>query len=60
MLPASAWKPGTCQDGTIEADKAVAEITHLMSRAENWPGGLRSIIRPGQAVPAAAREAHSL
>ena len=45
MLPASAWKPGTCQDGTIETDKAVAEITHLMSRAENWPGGLRWIVR---------------
>ena len=45
ILPASAWKPGTCQDGTIETDKAVAEITHLMSRAENWPGGLRWIVR---------------
>jgi hypothetical protein len=45
MLPASAWKPGTCQDGTIETDKAVAEITHLMSRAENWPDGLRWIVR---------------
>jgi hypothetical protein len=45
MLPASAWKPGTCQDGTVEEDKAVAEITHLMTRAENWPGSLRWIVR---------------
>ena len=45
LLPASAWKPGTCQDGAAEEDKAVAEITHLMTRAENWPGGLRWIVR---------------
>src|SRR6185369_7964314 len=35
-VPADAWKPGIAQDGTIEEDKAVAEITHLMSRAGNW------------------------
>lgn len=45
MLPAGAWKPGTAQDGTIEEDKDIAEITHLMSRAENWPDGLRWIVR---------------
>jgi hypothetical protein len=45
MVPAGAWKPGIAQDGTIEDDKAVAEITHLMSRAGNWPGGLRWIVR---------------
>jgi hypothetical protein len=45
LLPASAWKPGTCQDGAVEEDKAVAEITHLMTRAENWPGSLRWIVR---------------
>ena len=33
QAPAGAWKPGTCQDGTIENDKEVAEITGLMSRA---------------------------
>ena len=33
------------QDGGIEEDKAVAEITHLMTRAENWPEGLRWIVR---------------
>ncbi len=44
-IPASAWKPGTGQDGTAEQDKDVAEITHLLSRAENWPDGLRWIAR---------------
>jgi hypothetical protein len=45
LIPASAWKPGTRQDATIEEDKAVAEITHLTARAENWPEGLRWIVR---------------
>jgi hypothetical protein len=45
MVPAGAWKPGIAQDGAIEEDKHVAEITHLMSRAGNWPGGLRWIVR---------------
>jgi hypothetical protein len=52
MLPASAWKPGICQDGSpekdkhvAEKDKHVAEVTHLMSRAGKWPGGLRWIVR---------------
>jgi Transposase DDE domain group 1 len=45
QVPAAAWKPGIGQDGAIEEDKHVAEITHLMSRAGNWPGGLRWIAR---------------
>ena len=45
QVPAGAWKPGIGQDGTHEEDKDVAEITHLMSRAGNWPGGLRWIVR---------------
>ena len=45
MVPAGAWKPGIGQDGTLEEDKHVAEITHLMSRAGNWPDGLRWIVR---------------
>jgi Transposase DDE domain group 1 len=44
-LPAGAWKPGVAQDGTPEDDKAVAEVTHLTARAENWPEGLRWIVR---------------
>jgi hypothetical protein len=45
QVPAGAWQPGISQDGAIEEDKDVAEITHLMSRAGNWPGGLRWIAR---------------
>jgi hypothetical protein len=45
LVPADAWKPGAGQDGTAEEDKDVAEITHLMSRAGNWPDGLRWIAR---------------
>jgi Transposase DDE domain group 1 len=45
QVPADAWKPGTGQDGEAEEDKDVAEITGLMSRAGNWPGGLRWIAR---------------
>jgi hypothetical protein len=45
LVPEDAWKPGTAQDGTIEDDKDVAEITHLMSRAGKWPVGLRWIAR---------------
>jgi hypothetical protein len=44
-VPAAAWKPGACQDGTIEEGKDVAEITGLMTRAGNWPDGLRWIAR---------------
>jgi hypothetical protein len=45
MVPAGAWQPGIGQDGIPEEDKHVAEITHLMSRAGNWPDGLRWIAR---------------
>jgi len=45
QLPADAWKPGTAQDGSVEQDKGAAEITGLMTRAENWPDGLRWIVR---------------
>src|ERR1700733_7600094 len=45
QVPAGAWKPGTGQDGDAEDDKDVAEITGLMTRAGNWPDGLRWIAR---------------
>ena len=44
-VPEDAWKPGLCQDGATEDDKDTAEITGLMSRAGNWPEGLRWIAR---------------
>jgi Transposase DDE domain group 1 len=45
QVPAAAWKPGITQDGTAEEDKDAAEITGLMTRAGNWPEGLRWIAR---------------
>jgi hypothetical protein len=45
QVPESAWQPGLCQDGSIEEDKDAAEITGLMTRAGNWPDGLRWIAR---------------
>src|SRR5262249_52556143 len=45
QVPAGAWQPGTSQDGAVEDDKDVAEVTGLMSRAGNWPDGLRWIAR---------------
>jgi hypothetical protein len=45
MLPAAAWQAAVDQDGTVQEDKHVAEITHLMSRAAGWPAGLRWIVR---------------
>jgi hypothetical protein len=45
QVPEEGWKPGTGQDGAAGQDTAVAEVTQLMSRAGNWPGGLRWIVR---------------
>jgi len=45
QIPDEAWKPGVTQNGHAEDDSDVAEITALMSRAGNWPEGLRWIIR---------------
>jgi len=44
-LPAAAWQAAVDQDGVVQQDKHVAEITHLTSRAAGWPGGLRWIVR---------------
>jgi Transposase DDE domain group 1 len=44
-LPASAWQADPGQDGAVQDDKHVTEITHLMSRAAGWPAGLRWIVR---------------
>ena len=44
-IPEGAWKPGVDQDGHVQADTHVAEITALMSRSGNWPDGLRWIVR---------------
>ena len=45
LLPASGWQAAVDQDGAVQEDKHVAEITHLTSRAAGWPAGLRWIVR---------------
>jgi hypothetical protein len=45
LLPAAAWQAAVDQDGTVQEDKHVAEITCLLSRAAGWPAGLRWIVR---------------
>ena len=45
LLPATAWQAAVDQDGLVQEDKHVAEITRLTSRAGNWPAGLRWIVR---------------
>jgi hypothetical protein len=45
MLPGAAWQAAVDQDGTVQEDKHVAEITRLLSRAAGWPAGLRWIVR---------------
>ncbi len=45
MLPAAAWQAAVDQDGAVQEDKHVAEITRLLSRAAGWPAGLRWIVR---------------
>ena len=45
LLPAAAWQAAVDQDGVVQEDKHVAEITHLLSRAAGWPAGLRWVVR---------------
>ena len=45
LLPATAWQAAVDQEGVVQEDKHVAEITHLLSRAAGWPDGLRWIVR---------------
>ena len=45
LLPSGAWQAAVDQDGAVQEDKHVAEITHLTSRAGRWPAGLRWIVR---------------
>lgn len=44
LLPAAAWQAATDQDGIVQEDKHVAEITHLLGRAAGWPACLRWIV----------------
>ncbi len=48
LLPASAWQAAMDQDGAVQEDKHVAEITHLMRRAApGQPGCGGSCAAPG-------------
>src|SRR5436190_131822 len=44
LLPATGWQAAVDQDGVVQDDKHVAEVTHLMRRAGRWPAGLRWIV----------------
>ena len=44
LLPATAWQAAVDQDGLVQEDKHVAEITHLLGRAARWPAGLRWVV----------------
>ena len=39
------WQAAVDQDGAAQEDKHITEITHLLSRAADWPDGLRWIVR---------------
>ena len=45
LLPASVWQAAVDQDGAVQEDKHITEITHLLGRAAGWPDGLRWIVR---------------
>ena len=55
LLPADAWQAAVDQNGAVQQDKHVAEVTHLMSRAAGGPPGCggscaapsRRAVRPG-------------
>ena len=55
LLPATAWQAAVDQDGLVQEDKHVAEITHLLSRAGRWPAGLRWVVRRTRPSPRQAR-----
>ena len=44
QLPEHAWSPAIEQDGSIDPDAQVAELTGLWRRT-GWPGGLRYLVR---------------
>lgn len=44
-LPEHAWTPAVDQDGEVQPDAHVAEITGLDRRLAGWPSGVRLIVR---------------
>jgi hypothetical protein len=45
LLPATAWQAAAGQDGAVQPDKHIAEVTYLLGRAAGRPAGLRWIVR---------------
>ena len=56
LLPAAAWQAAVDQDGVVQEDKHVAEITHLLSRAAALARRAAVDRAPHQAVAAAGQE----
>lgn len=44
-LPAAVWSPAVGQDGEVQAECQVAELTGLDERLGTWPAGTRLIVR---------------
>jgi hypothetical protein len=44
-LPAEVWSPAVSQDGAVQADCQVAELTGIDERLGTWPDGTRLIVR---------------
>ena len=56
LLPATAWQAAVDQDGAVQHDKHVAEITHLLTRAARLARRAAVDRAPHQAVAAAGQE----
>src|SRR6202035_4465584 len=46
LPPATGWQAAVDQDGAVQHDKHVAEITDLLSRAAAWPARPKASRRP--------------
>jgi hypothetical protein len=44
LLPEQAWQDSLAQDGTLQAERGIAELTGLNTRT-GWPGRMRLLVR---------------
>jgi hypothetical protein len=56
LLPAAAWQAAVDQDGAVQHDKHVAEITHLLTRPAGWPRWAAVDRAPHETLPPAGQE----
>ena len=56
LLPAAAWQAAVDQDGAVQEDKHVAEVTHLLGRAAALACRATVDRAPHQALPPAGQE----